>query len=491
MSSHCERIPDHKECEIIRNSTILLVAFVVSVSAFAMLSHADSSAAATTDYSGQCGENVSYELNSVTGVITISGTGEMYDYADLDNPAPWNSFQDQIKSVTIGDSVTSIGINCFMNCTSLTSVSISDSVIRIGTSAFSGCTALTSVTIPNSVTSLGHSVFEGCTALVSATIPESIEFIGYSLFEECTSLASVIIPSSITQIGIFAFKNCKSLTSLIIPDSVTTLQEGAFEGCTGLKELTIPATINSSGCNYYRPATPFFAGCTNIEKITLTGTGNWYVYDNTGYVYTPWQISKSVLTTVIISEGLTSIGDYAFKDCTALKELIIPAGINSVGSNGSPAFEGCVNIQKITFTGSGEWCTYSTDSTQGSYYGYTPWQYSKYALATVIISEGVTTIGIYAFKDCNALSYLAFPSSISSIDQLSFDVKFYDSDGKTELALTAANMAGLTFQKTDGKLVKQGSSTSDEESKIIYVLAATIVLVIVLVVLVVVKKRNA
>ncbi len=477
--------------KIIRNSIIFLAALVVSVSAFAVLSDADPSVGAATDYSGQCGADVFYELDPDAGILSISGTGEMYNYIDLDNPAPWYPFKDLIKSVAIGDSVTSVGINCFMNCTSLTSVSIPDSVISIGTSAFSGCTSLASAAISNSVTSLGLAVFEGCTSLTSVTLTESVDTISVSLFEGCTSLTSVTIPNSITQIADFAFKNCGSLTSLAIPDSVEFLHEGAFEGCTGLKELTIPATINSSGSNYYHPEIPIFAGCVNIEKITLTGTGNWFVYDETSYLNTPWQISRLVLTTVIISGGLTSIGDHAFKDCTALKELTVPAGLDCVGTNASPSFEGCVNIQKITFTGSGEWCTYSTDSAQESYFGYTPWQYSKSVLNTVVLSEGITTVGVCAFKDCNALSYVVFPGSVSFIDPLAFDVKFYDSDGKTELAATAANLAGSTFQSTDGKLVKQGSSAPEEESKTIYIIAAFVVLVIALVAVMVVKKRNA
>lgn len=263
-----------------------------------------------------------------------------------------------------------------------------------------------SAVIPNSVTSLGLAVFEGCTSLTSVTLTESVDTIGVSLFEGCTSLTSVTIPNSITQIADFAFKNCGSLTSLVIPDSVEFLHEGAFEGCTGLKELTIPATINSSGSNYYHPETPIFAGCVNIEKITLTGTGNWFVYDDTSYVNTPWQISRSVLTTVIISEG-------------------------------------------------------------------------------------ITTVGVCAFKDCKALSYVVFPGSVSFIDPLAFDVKFYDSDGKTELAPTAANLAGTTFQTTDGKLVKQGSSAPEEESKTIYIIAAFVVLVIALAAVLVVRRRNA
>lgn len=103
--------------------------------------------------SGSCGENVTYTLDN-EGLLIISGSGEMYDYDD-DRAEYYHSifsFDHNIKQIVIEDSVTSIGVSAFDNCTSLKSVTISDSVISIGESAFSGCTSLTSITIPDSVT---------------------------------------------------------------------------------------------------------------------------------------------------------------------------------------------------------------------------------------------------------------------------------------------------------------------------------------------------
>ena len=133
---------------------------------------------------GKCGENVTYSLNTSTGVLTISGTGEMTD-------SPFRQNSNIIKSVIIENGVTSIV-----------------------TYAFSGCTSLTSITIPDSVTSIGESAFDGCTSLVSVTLSKSITTIEYSTFFGCSSLTSIEIPKSVTTIVNFAFCGCTNLTDV-------------------------------------------------------------------------------------------------------------------------------------------------------------------------------------------------------------------------------------------------------------------------------------
>ena len=129
---------------------------------------------------GSCGDNVKYSLDTETGVLTISGTGEM-----TDSPFSQNS---NIKSVIIENGVTSVA-----------------------TSAFSGCTSLTDITIPDSVVSIGESAFDGCTSLVSVTLSKSITTIAYSTFFGCSSLTSIEIPKSVTTIVNFAFCGCTNL----------------------------------------------------------------------------------------------------------------------------------------------------------------------------------------------------------------------------------------------------------------------------------------
>ena len=117
-----------------------------------------------------------------------------------------------ISSVTIPNTVTSIGMNAFYDCKKLTSITIPDSVTSINANAFNWCTGLKSVTIPNSVTSIGSSAFMYCTGLTDITISDSIRSINAATFFGCTSLMSVTISASVTSIGRQAFWGCTGLT---------------------------------------------------------------------------------------------------------------------------------------------------------------------------------------------------------------------------------------------------------------------------------------
>ena len=183
---------------------------------------------------GKCGDNVTYSLDTSTGVLTISGTGKMTDYSYQSSPFCNDT---KIKVVTIDYGVTSIGKNAFEGCASLTSITILNSVTSIGDDAFYNCTSLTSVTIPDSVTSIGNSAFYCCRSLTSVTIPDSVTSIGDSAFNDCRSLTSVTIGKSVTSIGEATFCECTSLISVTIPDSVTSIGDSAFRYCTRLKDV--------------------------------------------------------------------------------------------------------------------------------------------------------------------------------------------------------------------------------------------------------------
>ena len=299
--------------------------------------------------SGKCGANLTWSLDTDTGVLTISGTGDMYNWYSSDD-VPWYSNRSSIKTVVIGDSVTSIGDDAFYRCTGLTSVTIPDSVTSIGEVAFSWCTGLTSVTIGNSVTSIGDYAFSDCTGLTSITIPNSVTSIGNGVFEDCTGLTSITVKEgnpnySSDEYGVL-FNKDKTLliqypigntrTSYTIPDSVTSIGDWAFAQCTGLTSVTIGNSVTSIG-------EAAFWLCTSLTSVTI---GN----SVTSIGSSAFSMCVS-LTSVTIPDSVTSIGNGAFYFCTSLTRVTIPDSVTSIGDN---AFISCTSLTDVYYTGSKE-----------------------------------------------------------------------------------------------------------------------------------------
>ena len=131
--------------------------------------------------------------------------------------------------------------------------------------AFYCCSDLTSITIPDSVTSIGAYAFSGCAGLTSVTIPDSVTSIGNNAFSGCSGLTSIKIPDSVTSIGRYAFSSCTGLTNITIPDSVTSIGEGVFSGCSGLTSITMGSGVTSIGAYA-------FSYCTGLKRIDFSGT---------------------------------------------------------------------------------------------------------------------------------------------------------------------------------------------------------------------------
>ena len=238
------------------------------------------------EYNGVCYTVTSISAHAFGGGASFTITsGYSWDY--------YYSYASEctgITSITIPNSVRTIGGNAFYGCTGLSGLlTIPNSVTSIGSSAFGNCSNLTSVDIPNSLTSISNSVFQNCGGLTSVNIPNSVTSIGDSAFSGCSSLTSVIIPNSVTSLGGSAFQNCSVLTSVTIGSSVTSIGDDAFNGCSGLTLATIGNSVTSIGNRAFRDC----SGLTEIVSLRLTPPTVYYSYTYPSYS-TFYNVNKSI-----------------------------------------------------------------------------------------------------------------------------------------------------------------------------------------------------
>ena len=413
--------------------SILLAA--VMVLTMLPLGLVDTAWAADVVDSGSCGDKLTWKLSD-DGTLTISGTGDMYDYELLGTNTPWNSLRSQIKSViiergvtsigdwafsgckeltsvTIPNSVTTIGHGAFCFCDALTSVTIPDSVTTIGEWAFCACEALTGLTIPNSVTTIGHGAFDSCAALTSVTIPNTVTVIDEDLFSGCTSLRSVTIPNTVTAIGNYAFHGCRSLSSVVIPNSVTSIGDSAFEGCTSLTSVTIPDSVTAISNYAFRDSTSL---TSVIIPSSVTSIG-WDAFSRC-----------SSLKSVNIPSSVTSIDGYAFSECTGLTSVTIP---NSVTTISGGAFSGCTSLTSVTIPDS------VTDLGTYTFFGCG-------SLTEIKLPSALETIRRNVFSNCVRLTSVTIPKSVTYIEEKAF----YYCDSLTDIyyAGTASDWAKITIE---------------------------------------------
>ena len=197
--------------------------------------------AASTVKSGTCGDNLTWKFDS-NGVLTISGTGNMYSYNSYGNEAPWKSVKYQIKEIVIKSGVTSIGNYAFLGCSSATKVTLPDTITKIGERCFFLCEGLRTVEIPYGVKTIPTSAFNGCSSMTSIIIPETVQSFGQSAFEDCSSLEYFIIPDGVREISHSMFWGCSGLEYVQIPASVTEIDTFAFHECGNLSDIYYTGT---------------------------------------------------------------------------------------------------------------------------------------------------------------------------------------------------------------------------------------------------------
>ena len=384
---------------------------------------------------------VNWAFDESTGTLTVSGEGEItYTSYAL------NEFKDSIKSVVIENGVTGIGEYAFDECINLSSVTIPDSVTSIGMCAFhstkwlqdkgdfpvwkgvlleyqgsaenvvipanAGITAIgegacywndkiKSVEIPAGVTEIRDAAFRSCTSLQSVTIGNSVERIGEDAFGDCPKLAEVTIPDSVTELGMNAFRG-SGMSTLTIGSGLTTIGRYAFGECPNLTTVTIPDNVTSIGGDA-------FTECPNLKKVT-------------------------------IGDGVTNIGDHAFCNCEKLNEVIFGSKVQRIGGQ---AFRYCPSLTCISLPGSlvelddgvFSQCpalkSISVDESNQSFCSVDGVLFNKQQTTLLCypaskeqqiyeIPESVTSIEEDAFCRCSQLVEISIPNTVTSIGMSAF-----------------------------------------------------------------------
>ena len=320
----------------------------------------------------------------------------------------------------------------------LTTVTIGNSVTSIGDSAFVGCTGLTSVTIGNSVTSIGDEAFNNCTGLTSVTIPDSVESIGEDAFSSCTGLTSVTIGNSVTSIGRNAFDNCYKLVEVYNKSSLDITAGSTSYGYVGYYAKNVYTEENGSWLTYTADGYCFFYDGTKGYLISYYGEAtditlpdSFSAYDGTTvntYEINQYAFYGNTLTSVTIGDSVTSIGMHAFYNCTGLTSINYTGdiagwcGIDGLGNITGSERALYIDGQKIE----GELIIPDTVTEIKSYAFY-----KCTGLTSVTISDSVTRIGDYAFEDCTGLTSVTIGHSVASIGERAF----YNCTGLTSVTI--------------------------------------------------------
>ncbi|GEM_PF-897898 len=409
-----------------------------------LVSEARTATVIANNYSGDVVIPSSFETDGVEYIVTRIG-----EYA----------FQscNELTSITIPETIISIGDGVFSGCTSLEAVNITDLAAWCGISFVTGLDyngsnplqyahhlfidgeEIKDLVIPSNVTRIGGRAFDGCSSLKSVTIPNSVTSIGRDAFYGCTSLEAVNIFDLDTWCNISFFNrlsnplyhanhlylNGQEIKDLIIPNGVTNISKRAFYYCSSLTSVTIPESVISIG-------EEAFYGCKFIDSVNIIDLAAWCSI-SFGENSTPLHYANHLclngqeIKDLVIPNNITSIGDDSFRDCPGLMSITIPHSVTSIGNR---AFAGCSNLTSVTIPNSvtsiGRYafsdCTGLTSVTLPN--GITTIEDGLFSwcssLTSITIPNGVNRIGYQSFFECTSLTSVMIPKSVTTIGSEAF-----------------------------------------------------------------------
>lgn len=298
------------------------------------------------------GHNLSWSLDLDTGELTISGTGEMKSYGFRGLDSPWHAYIDSIRSVRIGDGITSIGHYAFYGCKNLQGTFY----------------------IPQNVSSIGAMAFEECTAINCISVDEGNQYFIVAndilmnqektrvLWCPKTKTGQLILPKETRTIDSTAFSGCKQLTGpLVLPKGVNVIGDEAFRFCEGLSgDLVIPEGIETlGGYESYCFADTKFGGKLSLpDSLKSIGVGVFLNTEFSGELVLPKNLetiaerafigSKGFGKKLTIPNNMNAIDQRAFENCNWIQEVEIEGNLERIGQG---AFRFCTNLEKVVFRG--------------------------------------------------------------------------------------------------------------------------------------------